>query len=163
MINRDLEKHENKAIFIMHCKRTVTMVQCRHKKIMKLLILWVNVLATGEIDLTTGKKIHLLCTFCSYKKNFGLWIINLDFISNSKTFSRSEIWRLFQEFMTLKEPCSLYSTCMHNISDFKAEWPLNKYCTALKGFGSIKPVWCFDHSLTIFPNIGKDQSHLKLV
>ena len=37
---------------------------------MKILILWLNVLATGEIDLTTGKKIHLLRTFCSYKK---LW------------------------------------------------------------------------------------------
>ena len=63
---------------------------------------------------------------------------------------------------------------------FKAEWPLNKYCTVLKGVDWIKAAWCFDHlltfktlamfwehlnrhSLTIFPNIGKDQSHLKSV
>ena len=68
VINRDLEKCRNEASFMMHCKCIVTMVQCKHKRIIKLLILWLNVLATGEIELTTGEKINLLGFFCSYKK-----------------------------------------------------------------------------------------------
>ena len=50
MVNRNLEKTGNQAFFTMHCKFTLTTVQCRYKKIMKLLILWLNVLAVGEIE-----------------------------------------------------------------------------------------------------------------
>ena len=43
-----------------------------HGAIVKLLILWLNALATGEIELTTGEKMNSLSTFCSYKKNSRL-------------------------------------------------------------------------------------------
>ena len=102
---------------MMHCKCIVTMVQCKHKRIIKLLILWLNVLATGEIKLTTGEKINFLSIFCSYKK-LQTWTIFLDIISIFKTISRSGKSRLFQEFMTLYEPCSFYGTCIHTFSDF---------------------------------------------
>ena len=39
VINRDLEKHRIQAFFMMNCKHMITTVQCRHKRIMKLLIL----------------------------------------------------------------------------------------------------------------------------
>ena len=68
--NEDLENRRNQAFFMVHCKRTVTKVQCRCKRIMKLLILRLNVMAKGEIeqDLTTAKKIHLSSTHCSFEK-----------------------------------------------------------------------------------------------
>ena len=42
---------------------------------------------------------------------------------------------------------------------FKAEWPLNKYCTVLKGVDWIKAAWCFDHSLT-FKTLAMFWEHL---
>ena len=60
VVYRDLENTGNQDFFMMHCKFTLTTVQCGHKRIMKLLILWLNVSAMGEIEwnLTTGKKIE---------------------------------------------------------------------------------------------------------
>ena len=60
VVYRDLENTGNQAFFMMHCKFSLTTVQCGHKRIMKLLILWLNVSAMGEIEwnLTTGKKIE---------------------------------------------------------------------------------------------------------
>ena len=60
-----LKNARTRLFFRMHCKLTVTTVQCRHKRIMKL-IHPVIVLATGKIewDLTT-EKIHLLSTCCN--------------------------------------------------------------------------------------------------
>ena len=48
---------QNQAFFMMHWKGTVTTVQCGHKRVLKLLILWLKVLAMGEseLNLTTGK------------------------------------------------------------------------------------------------------------
>ena len=97
VVYRDLENTGNQAFFMMHCKFTLTTVQCGHKRIMKLLILWLNVSAMGEIEwnLTTGKKLRLLTIFP-------------DFISILKTFPRSEKllgkFQDFQEFKTLYEP-----------------------------------------------------------
>ena len=95
---------------MMHSKRTVTTVQRGHTRIRKVLILWLNVFSTGEIeyDLATGKKIHLWSTCCSFekkKKNFKLATNFLDFTSILKTFFRSgKLLGKFQEFKTLYEP-----------------------------------------------------------
>ena len=42
---------------MMHCQGTVTTVEYGHKRVLKLLILWLNVLNTSKIerDVTTGK------------------------------------------------------------------------------------------------------------
>ena len=130
------------------------------------------------------EKIHWSSTFFSYKKNLQtlnyfsrLYLHFQDFfqVLEIKTFSRihDSAWTLFfSQYM--------YARFQWFFKWFKAEWPLNKYCTMLKGVDWIKAAWCFDHSLTfktlamfwehlnrhsltIFPNIGKDQSHLKSV
>ena len=36
VIDRDFEKCRNQVIFMMHCKHTVTKVQCRQKRVLKL-------------------------------------------------------------------------------------------------------------------------------
>ena len=123
------------------------------------------------------EKIHSSSTFFSYKKNLqtlnyfsrlfpGLG--NQDFFTNS--------WLRMNPILFTVHVCTISVI----FKWFKAEWPLNKYCTMLKGVDWIKAAWCFDHSLTfktlamfwehlnrhsltIFPNIGKDQSHLKSV
>ena len=91
----------------MNCKHTITTVQCRQKRIMKLLILWLNVLATGEteLDLNTGKKIFThKSTYCSFEKK-----IIQTFYYSSRLFPGPEnCWansRLFQEFNAMYEPC----------------------------------------------------------
>ena len=70
VVYRDLENTGNQAFFMMHCKFTLTTVQCGHKRIMKLLILWLNVSAMGEIEwnLTTGKKLRLLTIFPDFSQ-----------------------------------------------------------------------------------------------
>ena len=94
-----LKNAGTRLFFMMHCKLTITTGQCGHERIMRLLILWLNVLATGNIesDLTNGKKIHLLNTCCNVEKEndkkiflyftdfFHVWKIALQI---SKTFLR---------------------------------------------------------------------------
>ena len=79
-----LKNAGTKLFFRMHCKLTVTTVQCRHKRIMKL-IHSVIVVATGKIewDLTT-EKIHLLSTCCNVEKENKK---NPDFLPFFKTLS----------------------------------------------------------------------------
>ena len=98
-------KMQDPSFFMMNCKHTctITTVQCRHKRTMKLLILWLNVLATGEteLDLNTGKKYSLInhLTYCSFEKKkkirpltilpdfFQVWKIagqTLDLFENSR-------------------------------------------------------------------------------
>ena len=94
---------------MMHCKRTVTTVQRGHTRIIKVLILWLNVFNTGEIeyDLTTGKKFtyEALAIALEKKKNSKLVTNFPDFTSIFKTFFRSEkLLGKFQEFKTLYEP-----------------------------------------------------------
>ena len=152
---------------------------CNHgamgtKTIMKVLILWLNVLATGEIELTTGKKFTDQALFVAIKKlqtlNYfsRLYLHFQDFFMNS--------WLRMNPILFTVHVCPISVS----FKRFKAEWPLNKYCTMLKGVDWIKAAWCFDHSLTfktltmfwehwnrhlltIFPNVGKDQSHRKSV
>ena len=45
-----LKKAGTKLFFMMPCKRSVTTVHCGHKRYMKLLILWLNLLATDEMN-----------------------------------------------------------------------------------------------------------------
>ena len=83
---------------------------CNHgamgtKTIMKVLILWLNVLATGEIELTTGKKFTDQALFVAIKKlqtlNYfsRLYLHFQDFfhVLEIKTFSRihDSAWTLF--------------------------------------------------------------------
>ena len=94
---------------MMHCKRTVTTVQRGHTRIIKVLILWLNVFNTGEIeyDLTTGKKFtyEALAIALEKKKNSKLVTNFPDFTSIFKTFFRSgKLLGKFQEFKTLYEP-----------------------------------------------------------
>ena len=133
-----------------------------HGAIVKLLILWLNVLATGEIELTTGEKMNLLSPLCSYKKTPDLNYFSRHYLQfqdsfqvwKIKTFPRiyDSVWALF--FLQY-----MYSYFQWFLNVLKAEWPLEKYFTTF--FDWIKATWCFYHSLIIFPNIGKDQSHLK--
>ena len=107
MINRDLEKRRNQAFFMMHCKRTVTTVQCGHKRIIKLPILWLHVQCGRDwIRFDHGEKIHLLSTCCNLKKKKSRPVNNFpDFTSIFETFFRSEkLMGKFQEFKTLYEP-----------------------------------------------------------
>ena len=91
----------------MHCKRTVTTVQRGHTRIIKVLILWLNVFNTGEIeyDLTTGKKFtyEALVIALKKKKNSKLVTNFPDFTSIFKTFVRSgKLLGKFQEFKTVR-------------------------------------------------------------
>ena len=104
-------KMQDPSFFMMNCKHTctITTVQCRHKRTMKLLILWLNVLATGEteLDLNTGKKYSLInhLTYCSFEKKK-----NQTFTYSSRLFpSLENCWansRPFREFKTTYEPCN---------------------------------------------------------
>ena len=75
---------------------------------MKLLILWLNVLATGEteLDLNTGKKYSLInhLTYCSSEKKKIIQTFNY----SSRLFpSLENCWansRPFREFKTTYEP-----------------------------------------------------------
>ena len=127
------------------------------------LSLWLNVLATDEIEMTTGKKMNLSSTFCSCKKTPDLNYFcrhYLHFQENFQVWKIKPFSRIYESVQTLFLLQYMYSLSV-TFKCFKAEWPLDKYCTALKGFDWIKATWCFYHSLIIFPNIDKDQSHLK--
>ena len=81
---------------MMHCKRTVTTVQRGRTRIIKVLILWLNVFHTGEIeyDLTTGKKFtyEALVVALEEKKNSQLVTNFPDFTSILKTFF--QVWKI---------------------------------------------------------------------
>ena len=70
---------------------------------MTILILRLSVMATDKIewDLTTGRKIHLLSTCCSFERKKKLQ----SFYHSSRHFPGLENSRFFQEFRTLYEPC----------------------------------------------------------
>ena len=129
------------------------------------------------------EKIQWSSTFCSYKKLQTLNYFSRLYLHFQDFFQVLEI-KTFDTNSWLRMNPILFTVHVCTISvifkRFKAEWPLNKYCTMLKGVYWIKAAWCFHHSLTfktlamfcehlnrhsltIFRNISKDQSHLKSV
>ena len=100
-------KMQDPSFFMMNCKHTctITTVQCRHKRTMKLLILWLNVLATGEteLDLNTGKKYSLInhLTYCSFekKKKSDLYLFFQTFSKSGKLLGKLLTFSRIQDYI----------------------------------------------------------------
>lgn len=85
------KRQEPQAFFMMHYKSTVTTVQCGYKRVLKVIILCLNVLATGKIR--PRGKLHLLWSTCciSEKKmqnfcTFSRQLVPENWFTNFKTF-----------------------------------------------------------------------------
>ena len=100
-----LKNAGTRLFFMMHGKLTITTGQCGHERIMRPLILWLNVLATGNIesDLTNGKKIHLLNTCCNVEKENNKKIFPLFY----RLFPRLEnYFANFKDIFKNSRPCT---------------------------------------------------------
>ena len=121
---------------MMNCKHTctITTVQFRHKRTMKLLILWLNVLATGEteLDLNTGKKYSLInhLTYCSFekkkKKSRPLTIL-LDFF---------QVWKIAGQTLDLFANSRLHTNPVMKRGKSKGEagWLISRYLAKIKSW-----------------------------